>query len=403
MTRPRIFFVNRVYRPSEEATAQLLADLAEGLVARGWEVHVIAAGEQSDVPGSVVVHRTGPGDRHGGLLSRIGNYTGFLRASRRLLSALVQPGDKVVLMTDPPLLAVANTGPARKKGAQVIHWIQDIYPEIVPQYYGAWAGWPLLPLKWARDRVWRQAVLCLPVGEDMHTLVAARGVAAEKIAVMPNWAPRELDRMPTAEEVAAYRLTAGVPAGFVVGYSGNLGRVHEFQTFLDAAAELNRDNPPACSFRFTASGPQLAAVSSARESNGLTNLSLHPPAPRRDLALNLAASAAHLVTLNRGFESLVNPSKVAGILAAARPVLFVGPPDCALAAFIRREQIGAVIAPGDAVALARTIRAWAANDGAEAVRIGRNARACYERHFTVRTALDQWEAWLRPPGAALAP
>ena len=400
MGKPRIIFVNRVYRPSSEATAQLLTDLAEGLAARGWAVHVIAAGSESGPLSGVAIHRTGPGDQHRGLFSRAANYAGFLRAARRTLATLAGPGDIVVLMTDPPLLAACATGMAHKRGARVVQWIQDIYPEIVPQHAGAWAGWPLLPLKWARNRAWRAAALCLPVGSDMQKTVMAQGVPAAQILLTPNWAPRELGQTPASTAVTDYRRDQNLPGGFIVGYSGNLGRVHEFGTLIQAAQLLGAADPPAaigscCTFRITGSGPQLPVVLAEKMKLRLDNVLIAPPVPRTELALSLAACQAQLVTLKPGFESLVNPSKLTGILAAGRPVLFVGPPHSALASFIRQEKIGAVIAPGDASGLVRTITRWAAGDGAEAAGLGRNARGCYERHFTFASALDRWEALLR--------
>jgi len=37
----RVIFVNRTYWPGEEATAQVLTDLAEGLAGKGHDIHVI--------------------------------------------------------------------------------------------------------------------------------------------------------------------------------------------------------------------------------------------------------------------------------------------------------------------------------------------------------------------------
>lgn len=400
MTKPRVIFVNRVYHPSTEATAQLLTDLAEGLVARGWAVEIIAAGNEPGPLSGVSIQRTGPGDKNGGLISRAKNYVEFLRAARRVLAATIEPGDIVVLMTDPPLLAASATAIARQRGARVVQWIQDIYPEIVPQHIGTWAGLPLWPLKWARNRAWRTASLCLPVGEDMRATVEAQGVAAAHLAVLPNWAPRELHHVPDADAVTAYREKHSLPGHFIVGYSGNLGRVHEFTTLV-SAAQLLRDDPaaPACTFRITGSGPQLPAVIAAKGKRRLDNILILPPVLRKELALSLAACQAHLVTLKPGFEGLVNPSKLTGILAAGRPVLFVGPPRSALAGFIMREKIGEVFAPGDAAGLAATIQSWADDGGAEAAALGRNARASYERHFTFTSALDHWEKLLRSIGA----
>jgi glycosyltransferase involved in cell wall biosynthesis len=156
----------------------------------------------------------------------------------------------------------------------------------------------------------------------------------------------------------------------------------------------NFPGPPVCSFRITGSGPQLASVTATKAAWQLNNLLIRPPVPRTDLALSLAACQAQLVTLKPGFETLVNPSKLTGILAAGRPVLFVGPPRSSLAEFIRQEKIGAVVAPGDAAGLADIIRHWAAAGAAEAEGLGRMARACYEQRFTLGSSLDRWEELL---------
>ncbi|MDB6113137.1 MAG: putative glycosyl transferase, partial [Lacunisphaera sp.] len=154
---PRVIFVNRVYWPSTAATAQLLTDLADGLAARGWPVLVIAAGTAPGPRHGVTIHRTGEGDQHRGLWSRTHNYRRFAREARRLLTQLVRPGDVVVPMTDPPMLGAAVTATALRAGARVVHWTQDIYPEIVSAHLGAVFTLPLWPWRWRRNAAWRAA------------------------------------------------------------------------------------------------------------------------------------------------------------------------------------------------------------------------------------------------------
>src|SRR4051812_24956868 len=130
MGERRVIFVNRVYWPSTSATAQLLTDLAEGLVSQGWDVHVVTAGGTSAQQNGVAIHRTRTPGKHGGLVSRALNHRSFLRAARKELDALLQPGDVVVALTDPPTLGAMVAASAGAHGARVIQWIQDIYPEI---------------------------------------------------------------------------------------------------------------------------------------------------------------------------------------------------------------------------------------------------------------------------------
>ena len=388
----RVFFLNRVYWPSTAATAQLLTDLAEGLAARGWEVHVIAAGEVSTQHNGVNIHRTGGSEQHGGLISRTVNYGRYRRQARRQLASLVQPGDVVVAMTDPPMLGAAVADLAVNRGASVIHWIQDIYPEIVTAHFGFLTTLPMWPLRMRRDRSWRAASRCVTLGDDMAQMVAARGVPADRIALVPNWAPRELHAAATTDEVAARHAAWGLAGKFIVAYSGNLGRVHEFAAVLDAAGRLQANKDIV--FLFIGAGARFEEVRTTARLRGLDNLRLLPPEPRASLAAALSAADAQLVTLKPGFGQLVYPSKLAGVLAAGRPILFVGPVNGEIARLLEREKCGAAFVTTDGAGLADTIKAWQA-DPTRCRQLGRHARAAYERQFTYEAALAQWDTLLR--------
>ena len=398
MADPRVIFVNRVYWPATSATAQLLTDLAEGLAAQGWNVHVIAGGEATGAQHGVTIHRTGTPANHGGLLSRAWNYRSFLRAARQRLDDLLQPGDVVVALTDPPLLGAMVAAVAAARGVRVVQWIQDIYPEIAAVHFGALAGLLLTPLKSKRDLAWQRATVCVTLGEDMAKVVAACGAASSRIRLLPNWAPRELHAPAATGAIAECRRRWGCGDKFVVAYSGNFGRVHEFATLLEAATLLRDDS--SIVFLFIGQGVRFAEIAALVRERGLPNVRLLPPEPRAALAASLAAAEAHCVTLRPEYAALVYPSKLAGALAAGRPVIFVGPAEGDIPRLLRAANCGASFSPGDAAALAATVRCWQA-DWTLGARLGTNARAAYAAAFAYETALLRWQAVLRlPPGAA---
>jgi len=383
----RIIFINRVYWPSTAATAQLLTDLAEGLAARGWPVHVIAAGSEPGPRHGVEIHRTGDGEQHHGLLSRAGNYWRFSRHARRKLAALARPGDLIVPMTDPPMLGPRITAAARRRGAAVLPWIQDIYPDIVTAHMGVLAGLFLWPLRLQRNAAWRSARCCVTVGEEMARTIARQVGPAGQVAVVPNWAPRELQVEADDAAVAARRAAWGVAGKFIVAYSGNLGRVHEFATILDAAGRLQARSDLV--FLFIGTGARFDEVRAAARRRGLDNVRFLPPAPREQLAASLAAADVQLVTLKPGFAGLVYPSKLAGALAAGRPVLFVGQPDGEIARLLARGQCGETAPPADGARMADILERWR-TDAELRRQLGRCARHAYERHFAFGAALQHW-------------
>ena len=215
------------------------------------------------------------------------------------------------------------------------------------------------------------------------------------IEIVPNWAPRELEAESAASAVAARRTAWGLSDKFIIAYSGNLGRVHEFAANITAAEQLKARTDIV--FLFIGTGARFDEVRAAAKVRGLDNIRFQPPEPRETLAAALAAADVHLVTLKPAFARLVYPSKLAGVLAAGRPVLFVGPPDGEIARLLAREECGAAFAPAEGARLAETAARWSA-DPVELARLDRQARAAYQKYFAAGPALARWEEILQRTG-----
>ena len=77
------------------------------------------------------------------------------------------------------------------------------------------------------------------VGARMAEHVRGLGVAKDKIAMIPNWADGAFVR-PVERAANPLRQAWGLGDDFVVGYSGNLGRAHDIETFLAAMAAVRQ-------------------------------------------------------------------------------------------------------------------------------------------------------------------
>src|SRR5438067_1816735 len=131
-----IYFFNRFFYPDPSATSQVLADLAFHLARTGAEVHIVTsrlpqATATIETIDSVTVHRVAKAttDPHS-LFDRALAYARFYQGARDAARRLLRPGDVVVLKTDPPLLSAAVAPVAKRRGAKVVAWLQDVFPEI---------------------------------------------------------------------------------------------------------------------------------------------------------------------------------------------------------------------------------------------------------------------------------
>ena len=391
---PHIIFVNRFYWPDEPATAQLLTDLAEALAAAGHSVTVITSSPRQpacpaiETRKGVEIRRTRSGRLgHRNLVGRALDFLSFSVKALRLLSKIVHRGDTVVLMTDPPLLGCAVTSIALKRGVHVVHWIQDVYPEIATAVSGN--RLPLILQNW-RNRAWRRSDRCVVLGNDMADFVASCDVTSDKIHICPNWAPSGL--APIAEPISSdLRNQWGLADKFVVGYSGNLGRVHDLEPLLDVADALRSE--PDVAFVFIGDGAQKSQLQSGASSRQLKNIFFHPAQPREGLCASLALPDLHVVTLRAGCEKLVFPSKLYGIAAVGRPVIFIGPAQSEIAKLVQAEGFGLAVPRSNPSAAANAIRLLRDNV-AQQTALRQAAIRFWETKGLLEHALNIWSALL---------
>src|SRR5258707_136184 len=332
----RVVFVNRYFHPDHSATSQMVSDLAFHLASRGWQVAAITSRQLYDEPEARLPRRE---NVRGVEIIRIGSTT-FGRASlfgrgidylsfglNALLLIRKQKNSLIVAMTDPPLTSVV----AAMSGRPFVNWIQDLFPDVA-EALGVRAPRCLHRLRdWSLRRARRNVV----IGEQMALrLRSGQAPRVPNVVVQHNWADAELHPVDVPHDK------------FVVGYSGNLGRAHDVATMVGAMRLLRDDANVVFSIR--GGGAKLDEI---RKEN-LPNVRFEPYAARERLSESLSSADAHLVTLNPTLEGLIVPSKFYGVIAVARPLLYVGSPDGELARLVKQHGIRYGIEPGGSVTVA---------------------------------------------------
>jgi colanic acid biosynthesis glycosyl transferase WcaI len=298
----------------------------------------------------------------------------------------------VIAKTDPPLVSIIAMLAAKLKGAVLINWLQDIFPEVA-----SCLGANPLPrpfdmlLRRCRDLSLRSARMNVVLGERMRDRVQLRGIPAERIQIIENWAELAPPH-PKPVGHSALRSRLGLADKFVIGYSGNLGRAHEFQTLIGAAEILHNDS--SIVFLMIGGGAGMQQLVRVVMERALGNFRFLPYQPRDSLSDSLAASDVHWVSLLPSLEGLIVPSKFFGILAAARPVIFIGDQDGELARIIRGAQCGIAVSVGDVAALVQAVREFK-GDPASLARAGGNGYRRYCERYAAPRALEQWERIVR--------
>lgn len=399
----RVIFVNRFFFPDYSATSQILSDLAFQLASTGREAHVITSQQRYDDPVALLraeesikgvwVHRVAT-TRFGrsALLGRTLDYLSFYRSVWQCLTDLAKPGDLIVAMTDPPLLSVVAAAAARRKNAGLVNWLQDLYPEIAVQLGVPMLRGPLASgLTRLRNKSLQAAEANITVGQVMAERLGQIGISPQRIRVIPNWCDDVAVR-PVSESENWLRQESDLDGKFVVGYSGNLGRVHEYDTILGAAESLRED--PRIVFTMIGGGKKSTELAKAVKAKGLQrSFRFMPYQVRNLLAYSLAIADVHWLSLNPALEGLIVPSKLYGIAAAGKPIIYIGDPSGELATLVKKHRCGVVIEPGRSeelvVALLGMVR-----DRKLLHEMGLRARAMLDAAFTSRHAFERWSSLL---------
>ena len=183
----------------------------------------------------------------------------------------------------------------------------------------------------------------------------------------------------------------GFEEKFVVAYSGNMGRVHDFDTLLAACERLRAAAD--VRFLFIGDGYHRRRLEQEVRRRDLLNVTFQPYQARDRLGESLGVADAHIVSLLPALEGLVVPSKFYGIAAAGRPAIFVGDPEGEIARILRDNHCGLVVAVGDGKGLADAILALRDKPALRA-EMGANARAAFEARYDRAHAMTLWESAL---------
>jgi len=393
----KVLLLNQVFWPDVAATAQHGHDLGRYLAQHGVQVTALASRSLYSETGKALPREGGVdgirivragqsvfGKR--GLATRAFDFISFYLAA--MWKAIWLPRqDIVVCFTTPPFIAFVGILLRWLKGTKVVCWTMDLYPDVPVAAGVLRRGSLAYSLFDAVDRFsLRHADRVVVLGRCMQQRLLEKGVDPKRMEVINVWADGdEVSVRPT--EGNALRAQWGVGDRFVIEYSGNFGIGHDGDTMYRAMQATRADD--SIRWVIVGGGTKRGELEEFVLSNDIVNAVLKPYQPREGLGELLSLGNVHLVSIAGNFSGLLVPSKFYGVLAAARPVLYVGPRESEVARVIEESKCGLVIEQGDSAGLVKAIQMLHA-DPRLAQAMGQRAREVFERTFTRSHACERW-------------
>jgi putative colanic acid biosynthesis glycosyltransferase WcaI len=359
--------LNLYYPPDTSATAKMAAGVVNALAAK-HEVTVLCGRPsydpterrpwrswQTERAGNVSIIRVGSTDySRERMAQRLLNYLTYVALS--MIGALCMGSDIVLGMTDPPFEGIVASLVAMLKRKPYIYNIRDLYPEMALGGSIIRPGiaariWEKLH-RWALCRASRVIVL----GADMRQRIVDKGIQPQRVTIVRDGAdiPPVGSPRPALDSNVIRAIRGNFQ--FVLLHAGNLGFYGAWDTLLASARELAREN---IGLVFVGDGAQRPRLQAAAKQ--LANVRFLPFFPGDKIPSVLAAADAHIVTIKRGLEGVVAPSKMYGILAAGKPILALAPAETDVAQVAGEAGCGISVDPDRPEDLSRAIRALAAD------------------------------------------
>ncbi len=338
------------------------------------------------------------------------DYASFYLMVAWKLATLRPDPDRVVALTTPPYLSVLARLISKFIGADHAHWVMDLYPDVMVAHGmlkdGGWEHRLLTGIaRWGFGG--KRCATVLTLGPDMAGRVArviGSGVSAavasssdseslplphppsainhqqplvQWVALWGEYSAKIVDDpLPVASASISGHSTPNTPLSatfrsqrgwlddeLIVMYSGNMGLGHRFGEFLEAAKVIGHSrrsflhsdsNDPQTSqspsfirFVFYGGGKRRLEIENFISQQPDCRIELHDYAPMADLSAHLQSADLHLVSLDAAWSGTMVPSKLQGIFAVGRPVIFVGSSQSSIGRWVIESGGGWVVEPGD--------------------------------------------------------
>lgn len=369
----------------------------------------------------------------GSFAAKVADYASYYLGVIWTLSRMKPRPDRVVALTTPPFLSIVARVLSKIHGGDHAHWVMDLYPDVMVAH-GMLREESVIYRSLKSFARWgfsgKRCAAVLTLGPDMAERVErlCRGAAAtiedsRKVQWVPLWgeSPSGVNVSPASltasagvsptfsfppdvethqdEDVgqdasstvcsetlqppadaapAALRMERGWKEDeLIVMYSGNMGLGHRFGEILSAAKALTNES---VRFVFFGGGKRLGELTEFLANHPAIRMELHDYAPKEVLSMHLRSADVHLASLDPAWTGTMLPSKLQGIFAAERPVIFIGDRASSIGRWVEESGGGWVAVPGDCNALLAALAE--ARDPMKRITRGRLAKDFANMHFS---------------------
>lgn len=357
---PKVWVVSELFYPEDTSTGYYMTKIAEGLSKR-WNVGVLTSQPtyskrslrspyRETWNGITIIRCPGTTFDKNKLSRRVLNAATISCSIFTHALAMVGKNDVVIVVTNPPILPFVSLAACKAKGARCILKIDDVYPDalvvsglIKSDNYVASAG--NIAQRALLARMDRIIVLGRCMAKRIHDKL---GKDNNNVEVITSWSDIDMTK-PMPKENNILLASLGLSDKFIILIAGNIGRLQDVETIVNAAQNLH--DKQNIHFLFVGSGAKAPWLREKIEKEGIKNITVVPQRPRSEQSIFMNACDVALVALRRGMSGLGVPSRFYNHIAAGKPIIAMIERDSEVCMVVVEEKLGWVVDPGDSASL----------------------------------------------------
>lgn len=391
-----LWIISELFPPEETSTAYIFGEIANAL-AEMYSVNVICGPEVYDgnrkidknnvfqLDPSIKIFRVdGIAENKKSIVSRAKKFIGMTIRLYKLAKQNIRQGDKVLMATNPFPLILPMAKLKRKRDFELKMLVHDVFPEplafrmkLPKIVYNA--------LYRMFAKAYASCDLLMSIGRDMTKLLRRKTInynSDQKIVQVENWG--DIVNIMPAERPAS------LPSDkVVIQYAGNIGEAQGVQQFVDHLANCKASNVV---FSIWGTGTAEEKIKQQIDRMQMQNkVEFNGSYFRSEQIKVLNSCDIALVSLRSIIKGIGVPSKSYNILAAGKPILFIGPLDSEIAMMVKENQIGYCFDEFDDKGIEDFLASMDRNKIEEFAKMGKKARMLVEKKYSKQAILNKFK------------
>lgn len=311
----------------------------------------------------------------------------------RVLYKNVSKGEKVFIVTNPALLLVFLSWIKKIKRFQLYVLVHDVFPEntLPTGIIRSEKSFFYKLISSVFNRAYSATDGLIVLGRDMKEVVESKLIYVKEVSkpfiqIIENWA--DIDNIKPSINLPEILKERHKEKFITVQYAGNIGRLQGLENFLEL---LSLSTNKHLNFDLWGGGALSDNLKSWVDENDLGNrVKFHGSYSREDQNLILNSADIAIVTLSKGMYGLGVPSKTYNILAAGRPILFIGDLNSEIALLVKENDIGFCFSPDDRKGIVEFLNNLNVDSIPDLEEKGKNARVLAEEQYSENKILTRF-------------